>query len=126
MSNKKGISYAARKAKGRETVQEVIKLIRSVFPELGEDDVFKPTGSVPGEDIVFSTRGRELLPISIEVKRQESLNIWEALEQCNTNAKEYIPVVMFRRNKTKLYAAIEAEQLIALLRMRMEWEKEIK
>lgn len=117
------ISRKAAKAKGRETVQEVIALIRQMFPELGDNDVYKPTGSVPGEDIIFSPFARGLLPVSIEVKRCETLKIWEALAQAEDNAKDWQPVLVFRRNKTKLYACLDAAELLALLRVRAEWEK---
>lgn len=122
-AKKRGISRASAKAKGREGVLEVIALIRQLFPELGDNDVYKPTGSVPGEDVVFSPFARGLLPISIEVKRCQKLNIYAALEQAESNSKDWQPVVMFRKNNATLYAAIDAAELLALLRIRAEWEK---
>lgn len=123
MAKKRRITRASAKAKGREGVQEVIALVRQLFPELGDNDVYKPTGSVPGEDVVFSPLARGLLPVSIEVKRCEKLNIFKALEQAESNAKDWQPVVIFRKNKGNMYAAIDAAELLALLRIRAEWEK---
>lgn len=109
------------KAKGRRAANEVKALIHDIFPELDDSDVFRERGGQIGEDIKFSSKAREILPISIEVKNVEALNIWKALEQCEDNAQGYIPVLFFRRNNSKLYAAIEADELMALFKMRFEW-----
>src|SRR5688500_4386200 len=109
---------ASCKAKGRKAVAKLIKMILEVCQELESADIFKPVGTVLGEDLIFSPKARKLLPISVEVKNQESLNIWSALEQCESNAKEYEPVLFFKRNKTKLYAVVDARTLIALYKAR--------
>lgn len=54
-----------------------------------------------------------------QIKRVERLNIWAALNQAETEAQETdLPVVAFRRNRGKWYCALEADELIALLRLR--------
>lgn len=113
------------KAKGRNCANEVKALIHQLFPELGEEDVIRTSGGQTGEDIVFSPRARGVLPISIEVKCQEALNIWKALQQAEDNSKDWQPVLIFRRNRSKLYACIEAAELLALLRIRAQYEKEL-
>jgi hypothetical protein len=110
------------KAKGRRAANEVKELIHRIFPELSDEDVFRERSGSNGEDIKFSEKARGMLPISIEVKNVELLNIWKAMKQAESNAGKWIPVLFFRRNKSKLYAAIEAEELLALLRMRLALE----
>ncbi len=111
------------KAKGRRAANEVKELIHKIFPELKDEDVFRERGGQIGEDIKLSPTAREWLPISIEVKNVEALNVWKAMQQCEDNAQEWVPVLFFRRNKSKLYCAIESDQLLALLRMRVQWER---
>ncbi len=110
------------KAKGRRAAKEVKELILMLFPELTTDDVIVASSGQTGEDVIFSARARGLMPISIECKNVEALNIWKALQQAEANSKDWQPVLMFKRNKSKLYAAIEAVELLALLKIRAQWE----
>lgn len=110
------------KAKGRRAAVEVKKLILQLFPELTEDDVIVSSSGQTGEDLILSARARGVLPISIECKNVEALNIWKALAQAEGNSKNWAPILMFRRNNTKMYAAIDAAELLALYRVRAEWE----
>lgn len=51
-----------------------------------------------------------------QIKRQERLNIWAALEQAAREATGAdVPIVAFRRNRSDWYCALRAEDLIALL-----------
>lgn len=105
------------KAKGRKAAKEVKALILKLFPELMEDDVIVASSGQTGEDIILSARARGLLPVSFECKNVERLNIWEAIEQAEGNSGNWIPIVAFRRNHSKLYAALELDQLLALCRI---------
>lgn len=56
---------------------------------------------------------------AVEVKYQESLNIWNALAQCETAATSIeTPVVAFRRNGSQWYAALPLDELFALLQLK--------
>ena len=44
------------------------------------------------------------------------MNIWDALEQAEKNAKDYDPVVIIKRNRTKIYAVMEFDSWIELTR----------
>jgi hypothetical protein len=68
-----------------------------------------------GEDLLFSPAARRVYPISVEVKNQERLGIWDALEQAEENSGEHQAVLFFKRNRTKFYAALDAEYLVELL-----------
>lgn len=115
---------SSAKNKGRRAAKEVKSLILGFFPELTEDDVIVASSGQTGEDLILSARARGLLPISIECKNVEAINIWKSIAQAEANAKDWQPVLMFRRNKSKLYAAVEADLLLELMKVRAEYEKE--
>ena len=69
-----------------------------------------------GEDILLSPAARKLFPFSTECKNQEKLNIWSSLEQAEDNAGKHIPLVVFKRNRSKTYAVLEIENLMKLLK----------
>jgi hypothetical protein len=111
---------ASCKAKGRKAANEVKALIHQLFPELGDDDVIRTSGGQIGEDIQLSPKARGFLPISIEVKNVETLLTvlgWKAIAQAEENAKEWQPVVVFRKNGQPLRAIIDFAELLALLRI---------
>ena len=68
-----------------------------------------------GEDIILSPAARDLIPFSFECKNQERLNIWESLSQSEENSKENIPAVVFTRNRTKTYIALELEEFLKII-----------
>lgn len=52
----------------------------------------------------------------IEVKRQEALNIWKALEQAERDAADgVIPTVHFRRNRSQWYVALPLEDFVRMI-----------
>jgi hypothetical protein len=82
----------------------------------------------------------ELHGYHFEVKNQEALNIWAALKQAEEDAVTMFekrwrtvseslrprgdtPVVFFKRNGTKMYAAIDAEELLRLLCLESTYEE---
>jgi hypothetical protein len=106
-----------RKAKGREFQNLIRKKLLEVFPQLEGDDIKCALMSESGEDIKLSPSARKLIPYSIEAKRQEKLNIWASLEQAEKNTKDQTyPVLFFKRNRSKMYVALEAEHFFDLLK----------
>ena len=54
-----------------------------------------------------------------QIKRQETTKVWEWIAQTEDEAAPTdLPIVAFRRNRSKWYCVVEAEELIALLRLR--------
>jgi hypothetical protein len=102
------------KNKGRRLVYDIKSILLKYF-KLEEDDILIPSGSQPGEDIQFSPLAKKLIPFSIEAKNQEKLSIWSALKQCEGNSKGRIPLLIFKRNRTRTYAVIELEELLKLM-----------
>ena len=101
------------KAKGRRFQQWVRdKLIESlgIHPE----DIESRSMGAGGEDLIMARAAREKFPYSIECKNQESINIWKSYEQACENSKDYEPIVVLKRNKTKPLVLVDAEYFAEL------------
>ena len=103
------------KNKGKRLQNDVRDLILETFQQLEPDDVRSTTMGDSGEDILLSPAARKLFPFAVECKNQERLNIWESLEQAETNAGQHIPLVVFKRNRSKTYISMEINDLMRLL-----------
>ena len=103
------------KNKGKRLQNKVRDLILEKFNSLESDDVRSITMGESGEDILLSPAARKLFPFSVECKNQEKLNIWRSLEQSETNSGKHTPIVIFKRNRTKTYVALEFKKLLELL-----------
>ena len=73
-----------------------------------------------GEDIVLSPAAKKAIKYSFECKNQERLNLWKSLEQAESNCEDRHPVLVFKRNRTKTYVAIEFENFINIIKPRKE------
>ena len=103
------------KNKGKRLQNQVRDLILEKFNSLESDDVRSITMGESGEDILLSPAARKLFPFSVECKNQEKLNIWKSLEQSEINSGNHTPIVIFKRNRTKTYVALEFDKLLELL-----------
>ena len=106
------------KAKGRKFQQHVRDRILVHFPELTSMDVRSTSMGASGADILFSKKAADALPLYIECKNQEKLNIWEALAQAEAGAdgSPYKPVVAFKRNKSKSYICVELDSFLEMVK----------
>ena len=68
-----------------------------------------------GEDIKLSPAAQKEIKCSFECKNQEKLQIWKSLEQAEENCKDYIPAVVFKRNRTKTYITLELEEFLKII-----------
>jgi len=68
-----------------------------------------------GEDIVLSPAAKRVIRYSFECKNQERLNLWSSLEQAETNCEGRNPVLVFKRNRSKIYVAVEFDHFIELI-----------
>ena len=104
------------KNKGKRLQNKIRDLILEKFDsKLEQDDVRSITMGDSGEDILLSPAARRVFPFSVECKNQEKLNIWGALEQAEENSGNHVPLVIFKRNRTKTYAVLEFDKLLELL-----------
>ena len=61
----------------------------------------------------------EVAGIHWQIKRTEKLELWKAINQAETEAAATdTPVVAFRRNRSKWYCIMDADEFVALLRLR--------
>jgi len=111
------------KAKGRNLQNLVRDKLRRVFvdqwtkvPKLEYDDIKSQTMGMGGEDIVLSPMAKQLIPYSFECKNTERLNLWGSLKQCEDNCEGRQPILVIKRNRSEVYAVIEFETLIKLIR----------
>ena len=104
------------KNKGKRLQNTVRDILLEAFDTLEPDDIKSAVMGDSGEDIQLSPAARKLIPYSIECKNQEKLNIWSSLEQADDNSKESIPVLIFKRNRSKTYAVIEFKEFVELIK----------
>ena len=99
------------KAKGRNLQKWTReRLIEEL--EIHEEDVESRSMGASGEDLIMARAAREKFPYSIECKNQEKLNIWESLKQAEENSGVSTPVLIFKRNRSKIYAVLELEDFV--------------
>ena len=106
---------SSRKGKGRRLQNFLRDKIYDYFPSLREGDVKTAVMGESGEDIILSPAARDLIPFSFECKNQERLNIWESLSQAEDNCGNHTPAVVFKRNRTKTYIALELEEFLTII-----------
>lgn len=111
------------KAKGRNLQNFVRDKLRKVFveewklfPKLENDDIKSQTMGMGGEDIVLSPIAKKLIPYSFECKNTERLNLWGSLQQCQDNCEDRDPILVFKKNRSKVYTVVEFDTLIKLIR----------
>lgn len=105
----------AAKAKGRLFQQYTRDRLLDYAPDLEPDDIRSTSMGASGEDILLSPAARKVYPYSFECKHVERLNIWDAIKQCISNAKNYMPAVVFRRNFHEPYIAIPFTHFMELI-----------
>jgi len=103
------------KNKGKRLQNTVRDVLLETFDTLEPDDIKSAIMGDSGEDIQLSPAARKLIPYSIECKNQEKINIWSSIEQSEQNAGKHIPLLVFKRNRSKKYAVLEFEKLLELL-----------
>ncbi len=106
---------SSAKAKGRRCSQAVADLLLEHAKHLTERDVLVTSSGETGVDVKLSAAAFEQYPLNIEAKNVEKLNIWQALEQAESHEGGGVPVVFFKRNRSKLYVALDASFFVNLL-----------
>lgn len=98
------------RAKGKHAELEVVQLLRPFFP--GCKRGYQTRGGGKEQADVIETD-----PFHVEVKRKESLNLYDALEQAIRDAGEgKIPLVLHRRNDRPWVAILTAEAFLDIFR----------
>ena len=104
---------SSAKQKGRRFQQWVRdQLIEQL--DVDPEDIESRSMGAGGEDLIMARSARKKFPFSIECKNQESLNVWKAYEQAESNSGDYEPVVFIKRNNQKPLVVIDAEYFIRI------------
>ena|SRR4030067_2299604 len=104
------------KNKGKRLQETVAQKIRETF-NLEERAVVSTPNSINGADLLLSEQAKELFPYSTELKNCEKLSIWAALKQAEYNVLPLTkPLLVFSRNRSKIYACLELDDLLYLLK----------
>lgn len=107
----------SRKAKGRNLQKQIVKMFEEQFPEL-EGNLFSRSMGASGTDVYFSRDFENRFPYSIEAKCQESINIWESLEQAKANASliSPIPLLIFKRAHSDIYVTLPFTNFLQIIK----------
>jgi len=107
------MNHQSAKAKGRRLQQWFRQLLVKEL-ELNPDDVESRSMGAGGEDLMFSSQARKVFPYSVECKNQESLNVWKAYEQAQSNSGVYQPLLVIKKNRKQPLIVVDAEYFIEL------------
>ena len=104
---------SSAKAKGRR-LQQWFRDILIEQLQIHPEDIESRSMGAGGEDLIMARAAREKFPLSIECKNQEKVNVWKAYEQCDSNSKDYEPVVVIKKNNFKPLVVVDAEYFVGL------------
>ena len=106
---------SSAKSKGRRLQQWCVDQILETYPKLTRDDVRSCSMGASGADVQLSAYGKELVPLEIECKNTERLQVWAAFEQAESNCGDREPCVVAKRNGSAPLAIVDAEWLFTNL-----------
>jgi hypothetical protein len=101
------------KQKGRLLQKKFRQMLIDLLGLDAEDLESRPMGS-QGEDIIMGKQSRDKFPYSVECKNQESLNVWKSYDQAQNNCKGYEPLLVIKRNRSKVLVVLDAEYFVRL------------
>jgi len=109
---------SSAKSKGRRCATATKELMEKYAPDLRPGDIIITSSGETGPDLKLSPAAREIYPLAIECKNQEAFNIWKALKQAESHQREEseFPLVIFTRNRSELYCALEFDHFLKLIR----------
>jgi hypothetical protein len=112
------ISIRSAKNKGRR-LQNMVKdilLEKTKCFGLVDGDIQSSVGSENGRDIKLSPLAEKIIPFDCECKNKESISIKSAIIQSKNNSiNGRIPIVIFKKNRSKIYSIISKESMINII-----------
>ena len=103
--------------KGKRFEREVAKQINKKFENANCRRTPLSGGMDFKGDICSINDNSIISEFSFECKNQEKLNIWKALEQSRNDAPQRtMPVVVFRKNHSLDYIALELEDFLNIIK----------
>jgi hypothetical protein len=113
------ISIASRKAKARKLQQWVAKWISDITGiPCGKDELIESREmGQAGTDVKLIGPAQQLFPFAVECKRQEKLNLHEAIKQAKVYEKDGINWLVFhKRNDEDTYVTLKADTFFKIYR----------
>jgi hypothetical protein len=113
------ISIKSRKAKGRRLQQDICKKISEVtgLPWGKDTEISSREMGQSGTDVRLIGKALEMFPYSVECKSQESVSIWDAIEQAKSNQKEGTEWLLFlKRNNVDPIVVMSTDEFFNLIK----------
>jgi hypothetical protein len=111
---------ASCKQKGRLAQQHIVKRLLETFPNLTGADITSRSMGASGEDILLSEEAFRAFPFAVESKAVEGLNIWSAMKQSEDQRRRGTPLLVFKRNRSKVYCCLEFDNFLNLIKPKEE------
>lgn len=109
---------SSAKNKGRRFQQEIRDLILETLAHLKPDDVRSTSMGASGVDIQTSPKCQKDFPFACEIKNQEKISIWSALEQTERNStNKLLPILFFKRNRSKAYVTLQVNDFFKIIKI---------
>lgn len=109
---------SSAKAKGRRCASLARETLLRHASVLEPGDINVTSSGVTGPDLILSPLAKRIFPFAIECKNVEKLNVWEALKQAESHVHDNglgsVPVLIFSRNHSRTYIAMELEAFLKL------------
>lgn len=109
---------SSAKAKGRRCSSNAREAILRHYPEIDPNDIVVTSSGDTGVDLKLGSTAIKQLPLAIECKNVEALNIWGAFKQAESNKSEQLPypVVIYTRNRSEMMITLKLEDFLTLTR----------
>lgn len=124
MGKRKGriaIKTSSCKAKGRKLQQLVCKTLFDTFvklhPDLQTDDIKSTAMGQSGVDVLLSPFAKKRIPLAVECKAVEKLNIPTTFEQHYSKYSESteVPILVSRRNRSQALVTLRWNDFLEIL-----------
>ena len=102
------------KAKGRRLQNWTRDTLMSLFGFTDEEVRCAIMGE-SGADVELSGRAKKSFPFAIECKCTERFNIYRAYEQACAHTDDLEPLVIFKSNRMKTLAILDAEKFMEIM-----------
>lgn len=113
------MNIRSAKSKGARLCKEVKQSFLKFYSNITDNDIYITPASVPGADIHLSDNALSELPVIIECKNQESINIWASYSQAETHSfkskRSLFPLLCFKRNRSDVMICMKLDHLLGLL-----------
>ena len=104
------------KAKARRLQDAVVSDILTSFPQLCSEDVRAAIMGQQGVDVILSKKAKEILPLAIECKAVEHLNLSKAMIQASYNCPvTQYAVVVHRKSREAALVTLAWADLLELI-----------